>query len=49
MKISLYDIYLLITKDRRVNFGIAGFQINNILNIGTKIFMKKKKVEIIEI
>ena len=49
MKMLLYDICLFITKDRRVNFDIAGLQTNNILNIGIKIFMKKKEAEIIEI
>ena len=48
MEMSSYDVYLLITKDGGENFGIAGLQTNNTLNIGTEAFMKKEEKEIIE-
>lgn len=48
MKILFYNIYLLITKDGDINFGIIGLQTDIILNIGTKVFMNKKEAEIIE-
>lgn len=46
MKISPYNIFLFSTKDSGEYFDIAGFQTNNILNMGTEIFMKKKEIEI---
>ena len=48
MKMSPYDICLLITKDDGENFGIAGLQTDNTLNIGTEAFIKKEETEIIE-
>ena len=48
MDMSPYDACLLITKDGDENFGIAGLQTDNILNIGTEVFMKKKETEIME-
>lgn len=45
---SLYNTCFLITKDGDENFSIARFQMDNIFNIGTKIFMKKEEIEIIE-
>ena len=42
IKILLYDICFFIIKNAGENFGIAGFQINNTLNIRTEIFIKKK-------
>lgn len=43
-----YDVYLFITKDESENFDIVGLQTNNSLNIGKRVFMMKKKKEIIE-
>lgn len=48
MKILLYEIYLLITKNSNENFGIARLQTDNTLNIKIEIFIKKKETEIIE-
>ena len=48
MKISSYDTCLFIFKNGDKNFGIAGLQTNNILNIGTKAFIKKEEIEIME-
>lgn len=46
---STYDIYLLISQDGSENFGIPGFQIDNILNVGTEAFgIKKEETKIIE-
>ena len=45
---SSYDAYLFITKDGGENFGIAGLQTDNTLNVGTEAFMKKEETEIIE-
>lgn len=39
---------VLLTKDGGKNFGIAKLQTDNILNIGTIIFMKKEEIEIME-
>ncbi len=45
---SSYDACLLITKDGGDNFGIVGLQTDDILNIRTEAFIKKKEKEIIE-
>lgn len=41
MKILFYDAYLLITKDKGVNFAIIGLLTNNTLNIKIETFMNK--------
>ena len=43
-----YNAYLLITKDKGENFGIARLQTDNTLNIRTETFIKKEEKEIIE-
>ena len=48
MEITLYDACLLITKDGGKNFGIAGLQTDNTLNVGTETFMKKEETKIIK-
>ena len=48
MEMLFDNICLVIIRDRGENLGIIGFQTNNILNIGTKVFMKKDKKEIIK-
>lgn len=48
-KRSFYDTYLLITKDRDIYFGITWFQTNNTFNVGTKAFINKKEVKIVEV
>ena len=48
MEISSYNTCLLITKDGGENFGIAGLQTENTLNIGTEAFMKIEETEIVE-
>lgn len=45
---SFYDTCLFITKDKSVNFDIIELWTNNIHNVGTKIFINKKKTEIIK-
>lgn len=48
MEILSYNVCLFITKDGGINFGKIRFQIDNILNIRTKLFINKKKADIIE-
>ena len=48
MEMSFYDACLLITKNGGENFGIAGFQMDDTLNVGTEAFMKKEETEIVE-
>ncbi len=48
MKMSSYNACLLITKNGDENFGIAGLQTDNTLNIGTEAFIRKEEKEIIE-
>lgn len=48
MEMSSYNVCLLITKNRGINFGITGLQTDNTLNVGMEAFMNKKKAEIIE-
>lgn len=48
MKISFYDIYLLITKNQGISFGITKLLTDNIFSIRIKIFINKKKAKIIE-
>ncbi len=48
MEMSYYDACLLITKDKSENFGIAGLQTDDTLNIGTEAFMKKEEKEILK-
>lgn len=48
IKISPYDAYLLITKNRSKNFGIVNIQTDNMLNIRMEAFIKKEETEIIE-
>ena len=48
MEMLSYDACLLITKNGGENFGIAGLQTDDTLNIGTEAFMKKKKTEIVK-
>ncbi len=45
---SSYNTYFLITKDGGKNFDIVGLQIDDIIHIGTEIFIKKEETEIIE-
>ncbi len=48
IEITFYDVCLFITKDGGEKFGIAGLQTDNTLNIGTEVFMKKEKTEIMK-
>lgn len=48
MKMLLYEVCLLTTKDNGKNFGIAGFQTDNIFNVRIEVFMEKKETEIIK-
>ena len=48
IEMSSYDICLFITKDGGKNFGIAGLQTDNTLNIEIEAFMKKKEIEIMK-
>lgn len=48
IKISFYDICLLITQKSNKNFDIARFQINNTFNIKMEAFIYKKKTKIIK-
>lgn len=48
MEISSYNICLLITKDKGINFGITGLQTNNTLNVGIETFINKEEVKITE-
>lgn len=48
IEILFYDAYLLIIKNKSINFGITRLQTNNILNIRIEAFINKKKTEIIE-
>ena len=48
MEMSSYDACLLITKDGAENFGIAGLQTDDTLNVRTEAFMKKAETEIVE-
>lgn len=48
IEISLYNICLFIIKDGGENFGIARFQIINIVNIEIETFMKKEETKIID-
>lgn len=41
-----HNICLLITKTGSENFGIVGLQIDNIVNIGIKVFMNKEEAKI---
>lgn len=43
IEILSYDVYLLITKTGGENFGIPRIQNNNIFNVKTEIFIKKKR------
>lgn len=45
---SFYNIYLLISKNGSINFGIIRLQTGNIFNVRSNTFMNKKNVEIIE-
>ena len=46
MEMSPYDVCLFITNDDGENFGIAGLQTDNTLNVKTEAFMKKEETEI---
>lgn len=48
IEISLYNTYLFISKNGGKNFGIAGFQTDNTLNVRMETIMKKEVTEIIE-
>lgn len=48
IEILSYDIYLLIIKNGRKNFGIARLQTDNIFNVRTEAFMNKEETKIIE-
>ena len=48
IEMSSYDAFLLMTKDKGVNFGIIRFQTDDTLNIATKAFMNKEETKIIE-
>lgn len=48
IEISLYDTYFFITKNNCQNFSIIGFQMDNIFNVKTEIFLKKEETKIIE-
>lgn len=45
---SSYNIYLFITKNRSINFGIIGLQTHDNLNIIMEAFINKKETKIIE-
>lgn len=49
MEILFYNLCLLITKNRGINFGIIRLQTNNTLNLKIEAFINKKKVEIIKV
>ena len=49
MEMSSYDASLLITKDGGENFDIAELQMDNILNIGIEVFIKKEETEIMNV
>ena len=48
MEMSSYNACLLISKAGGKNFGIAGLQTNDTLNIGIKTFMNKEEAKITE-
>ena len=48
MKMSFYNIYLLITKDGGENFSIVELKTNNIINIRIEAFINKEEIRIIE-
>lgn len=48
MEIIFYNAYLLITKDKNVNFGITKLQTNNTFNVEKKTFINKKQAKIIK-
>lgn len=49
MKILFYNVYLLITKNKNINFGIIKLQTNNTFNIKIEVFINKEKIKIIKI
>lgn len=46
IEISLYNIYFLITKNGNEKFGIAKLQTDNIFNVETEAFIKKKRLRL---
>ena len=48
MEMLPYDACLLITKNGGENFGIAGLQADDTLNVGTEAFIKKEETEIMK-
>lgn len=48
MKMSFYNMCMLITRDEDVNFGIIKLQTDNTFNIEIEIFMNKEDVGIIK-
>lgn len=48
IEISLYNTCLFITKNGGKNFGIAGFQTDNTLNVRMETIIKKKMTEIMK-
>lgn len=49
IEMLFYNAYLLIIKNKGINFGITRLQIGNTLNVGTEIFINKKEAKIIKI